>query len=366
MDILLNRYRNITVLMLVLGAQLFLLAWQVRTRHDVQLLRVWSTSAFIPLAHLFDGIRNNTVGVLTNYADLMRVRDDNRKLQDQVNNLKLQNQHLRTELATADRARALALFLQKDPNRYVAARIVGTAPGAGTKVVLVDRGTKDGVRKGMAVLTPDGIAGKVTAAYPSGSQVLLVTDSTFAAGVISQKHRVHGILRGQGHNTCTVEYVQNEDSLEVGEWLYTSGNDRVFPKGLPVGQVKLVRPGKMFFKEVFVTPSGLQQGLEEVLIVVEGVHQPIPDLPDPSQPLHLLAPPPPETSTTTGPGRVIRGAMTTEADQVMERYTGPRPPGTAKPSTHGTATPAAPAAARPVTGTTPAPSALTSRTLPEQ
>ena len=96
----------------------------------------------------------------------------------------------------------------------------------------------------MAVITPDGIVGKVLASYPTASQVLLITDPTFAAGVISRKNRVHGTLKGMGQNKVIVDYVQNEEKVDVGEMFYTSGDDRIFPKGMPVGKVTVVRPGR--------------------------------------------------------------------------------------------------------------------------
>ena len=82
------------------------------------------------------------------------------------------------------------------------------------------------------------------------------------------------------------ELLQTEEKVEPGEWFYTSGDDRVFPKGIPAGQVKVVRPGSPF-QEIFLEPSGLQNGLEEVLIVLEGVHQQIPDLPTAAAAVHL-------------------------------------------------------------------------------
>ena len=83
---------------------------------------------------------------------------------------------------------------------------------------------------------------------------------------------MRGTLKGQGNSTVIVDYVQNEEKLDQGEWFYTSGDDRIFPKGLPVGEATVVRPGKSH-KEIFVTPSGFQNGLEEVLIVIDGVHE---------------------------------------------------------------------------------------------
>ena len=104
---------------------------------------------------------------------------------------------------------------------------------------------------------------------------MLITDPTFAAGVVSQKNRVHGTLKGQGHAECLVDYVQNEERVDIGEWFYTSGDDRIFPKGFPVGQV--ARCQRQNVQRNYVMPSGIQGGVEEVLIVLQGVHQEIPD-----------------------------------------------------------------------------------------
>ena len=109
--------------------------------------------------------------------------------------------------------------------------------------------------------------------------MLLITDPTFAAGVVSQKHHVHGTLKGgQGISAVTVEYVQNEETVDQGEWFLASGEDGIFPRGIPVGQATTVRQGRNH-KEIFVTPSGLQNGLEDVLIVIDGVHGTIPEHP---------------------------------------------------------------------------------------
>src|SRR6202162_4740262 len=173
----------------------------------------------------------------------------------------------------------------------IAARVIMTALGSSGTAVFVDRGTVAGVEKGMAVVTPDGIVGKVLAVYPNASLVLLVSDSVFAAGVVSQKNHVRGVLKGSGFGNCRVDYVQPEEKVEVGEWFYTSGDDRIFPKGMPAGQVKSVRPGSPF-QEITLGPSGVQNGIEEVLIVLEGVHQQIPEMPNASAAVHLQSPPP--------------------------------------------------------------------------
>src|SRR5579872_3287207 len=260
MDTLLNRYRNITVLLLVIFAQLILLAYQVKNNSDVRLIRVWAVTAVTPLARVIEGARGGTQGFLQNYVFLRDSRAENERMRTELGRLKMENQFLKTELATADRAKALQAFEQRSLSKMIAARIIATATGASASAVFVDRGSTSGIEKGMAVVTPDGIVGKVLAAYPTASQVMLITDPNFAAGVISQKHHARGTLKGKGNADCMVEYIQNEEKVDVGEWFYTSGDDRIFPRGFPVGTARVVRSGQGM-KDIYVEPSGIQHGL---------------------------------------------------------------------------------------------------------
>jgi rod shape-determining protein MreC len=318
MEFLLNRFRNLTVLLLAILAQLVLLAYQVKSNGEVRLIRVWAVTAVTPLARAIEASRSGFAHFLTDYFVLLDVREDNKRMKTELDRVQMENQYLRTELNTADRARSLAIFQQRSPSKTVAAHIIGNTTTSGAKVVIVDRGASSGVEKGMAVITPDGIVGKVVDVYPIASFVMLITDPTFAAGVISQKNRVHGTLKGQGHSTVMIDYVQNEEKLDEGEWFYTSGDDRIFPKGLPVGEATVVRAGRTH-KEIYVTPSGFQSGLEEVLIVVEGVHAPIPDAPPGNQPVHLLDPPPAEGGTAAAPV-LPQATPGSDADRIVEQY----------------------------------------------
>ena len=171
----------------------------------------------------------------------------------------------------------------------------------------------------MAVITPDGIVGKVTSVYPTASYVLLISDPSFAAGVMSQKNRVHGILKGQGSSTVIVEDVQNEENVEPGDAFYTAGDDGIFPKGLPAGTVIAAHPGRGH-KEISLTPAGLQNGLEEVLIIVEGVHLPIPELPTVNQSVFIQPPPPAETDASGLKPPIPTGGASTDMDRMTQSY----------------------------------------------
>jgi rod shape-determining protein MreC len=316
MESLLNRYRNITVLLLVIFAQLVLLATQVKNEKDVRMIRVWTVTAVTPVARLAEWLRGSSIGLIRNYVALHDADAENRRLREEVGRLKIDNILLRNELAKADRAKALQLFQEQVQSRMVAADVVALGAGLNSKVVFVSRGSAEGVMRGMAVITPDGIVGKVIAAYPTASEVQLVTDPDFAAGVVSQKTQVHGTLKGQGTPLCKVDYVPYEEKVEVGEMFYTSGDDRIFPRGFPVGIVKSVRPG-VPFKEILVEPAGLKHGLEDVLIVLRGVHQDIPEPPAAPQPVYIGDAPPAANQAPAGRAPAPAG---TEADKVRNLY----------------------------------------------
>ncbi|HUB34504.1 MAG TPA: rod shape-determining protein MreC [Bryobacteraceae bacterium] len=345
MESFLNRYRNLTVLLLVIFAQLVLLAVQVKNAQDVRMIRVWAVSAVTPAARVMEWFRGGSIGFVRNYILMHDASEENRHLRDELGRTRMENTFLRNELATAERAKALQLFEAHTPSKMLAASIIGTGAGANSKVVFISRGSAEGVMRGMAVVTPDGIVGEVIAAYPTASEVLLVTDPDFAAGVIGQKSQVRGTLKGQGNPMCKVDYVPPGEKVQAGEVFYTSGDDRIFPRGFTVGVARVVRPAQPF-QEILVEPAGLQHGLEDVLIILDPVHQSIPAAPPANQPV-FLAPAPPENpapAATTGdasPSATPSPAAGTDADKLRAIYQsvgaaenhnfGTGPPGTKPP-----------------------------------
>jgi rod shape-determining protein MreC len=318
MEALLNRYRSVTVLLVVLLVQLTLVAYQVKTNQDVRLLRVWAVSSVAPMARLLEAVTGGASGAFSDYFLVVGVRRENRRLSAERDRLKMENRYLQRELGTAERAEALRLFQPTLPSRTMAVRVIGAAPGFNSKVVFVDRGSAAGAKAGMAVINPDGVVGRVSAAYPTSSQVLLITDQSFSLGVVSAKNRVEGILKGLGRSECGVYYIPRDEKVEVGEWFYTSGEDRIFPRGLPVGRVKTVG-GDKTYKEILLVPSGPARGMEELLVVLEGVHQSLPAEQATTGTAPLLAPP---TSAAAVPaaGPAQAAGSGTEADRLLEKY----------------------------------------------
>jgi len=314
MESIFYRYRNIIVLLIVIFAQLILLAWQVKSDSDVPMVRVWAVTAVTPVASAIEGFRNGTTGFFSNYFELRNAREQSRQLRTEVERLRVENQLLKNELGSAQRAESLAGFQARNPSKMIGARVIAATPGMGTRSVLIDRGTQSGVRRGMAVVTPDGIVGTVIAVFPFASQVRSVTDPGFAAGVESQNNHVHGVLKGLGTSSVRVDFVPTGQKVDNGEMFFTSGEDRIFPKGLPVGKVTSVREGANF-QDITVEPSGTESAPEEVLVIVDPIHQAIPDAPPGDAPVFLAPDINPDAQAPQ-----MGGAGLTTADKMRDQY----------------------------------------------
>jgi hypothetical protein len=167
-----------------------LLAYQVKSKQEVRLIRVWAVTAVTPLARVTESFRSNVAHFFSDYFVLLDVREDNKRMKAEMDRIKMENQFLRTELSTADRARSLAIFQSRSPSRTVAAHIIGNTTGSGGKVVIVDRGTVSGIEKGADVSvgpsmyrterqTPDS-SWMLAAALPSWSLMVARTPNGHA------------------------------------------------------------------------------------------------------------------------------------------------------------------------------------------
>ncbi|MCU1327085.1 MAG: rod shape-determining protein MreC [Bryobacterales bacterium] len=330
MESLFYRYRNITVLLVAICSQMILLAWQIKGENNVPLVRVWAITAITPVASAIENARNGTTGFFGSYFALRDARAQARRARAEADRLRIENQLLRNELAGAQRTEALLGFQSRTPSRMVGARVIGTTTGSGARSILIDRGTSAGVQKGMAVVTATGIIGRVLAVYPFASQVMTTADPAFAAGVESQKSHVKGVMRGANKGQYKVDYVMGGQKLEPGEMFFTSGEDRVFPKGFPAGKV-LSAQETSGFQEVLVQPAGSEATPEEVMVIVDPLHQEIPAAPpEPDTTPVFLAPdtpqpiaPPVDVSLPPGTApatpKAGRGPMT-QADRLLEQY----------------------------------------------
>jgi len=271
MESVLGRYRNLIILMGVLFLQVLGLAVQVKKGegHDTRLIRVWALGAITPFERALVWVQTSTGNVWHNYFYLRGVRAENRQLKEQIEQMRLEQVRLSEDAAQARRLQTLLAFKEQFISKTVAAQVIGTSGSDLSRIVTIDKGENAGIRRDMAVITADGIVGKVLLVSPSLAQVLLISDQSSGVGAILDKSRLQGVLRGTPNGEVVLERVMSDEQVQPGESVLTSGGDQIFPKGLPVGTVAKVGTSKDLFLTIRIKPTANLSKLEEVLVLTE-------------------------------------------------------------------------------------------------
>lgn len=281
MESFFTRYRNLIVLLAVLTVQIIGLAVQVRrtgegrSTFDVQdpggvrLIRLWAAALVSPPEKAIHYTKMGLISMWQNYIDLRHVREQNTQLQEQVDRLRLAQAALLEDAQQGQRLQALLDFQHRYIYSTVAAQVIGSSGTLQSHVFYLDKGSNAGLKPDMAVITADGIVGKVRDVFQSTAQVLMINDQTSGAGVILETTRIRGILTGNASGQLQIVGILSDERIKPGERVLTAGGDLVFPRGLPVGVVeKVVRdPDRDAFIDVIVKPTAHLDRLDEVLVI---------------------------------------------------------------------------------------------------
>ena len=272
MESVLGRYRNLIVLVGVLFAQVLGLAVQVRRTTDnepTRLIRIWAVDMVSPLEKILVWTQTSTGNIWHNYFYLRGVRAENRNLKAQIEQMRIEQVRMSQDADQARRLQALLAFKEQFISQTMAAQVIGSSGSEQSRSVYIDKGERDGIKPDMAVITADGIVGKVLSVYRSTSLVLLINDHSSGVGAILDKTRLQGIVRGTPAGEVALERVMSDETVPAGEQVLTSGGDGIFPKGLLVGRVTKVSPGSELFLDIHVRPAADLSKLEEVLVVTK-------------------------------------------------------------------------------------------------
>src|SRR5580692_6355986 len=275
------RYRNLLVLLAILLAQIIGLAMQVRRTGEgrstldpsdgsgVRLIRLWANALVSPPERLIHSSSQGAGSLWQNYIDLRHVRRENQDLQQTIDRLRLEQASLLEDARQGQRLQALLNFQEKYIYKTVAAQAIGSSGSSQSRVIYLDKGAADGLAPDMAVITSDGIVGKVRDVFPHTAQVLVINDQTSGAGVVLETTRIRGILRGNAAGQPQVINILADTRIQPGEHVLTAGGDQIFPRGLPVGVVERVDrdPERGSFINLIVKPAANLQHLDEVLVI---------------------------------------------------------------------------------------------------
>src|ERR1051325_6775866 len=292
MENIIKRHGNISILTAVLFFQLLALAYQVKrpTEHGpIPLVRLWAVSAVTPFEKAFVHSVDWVTSGWQNYAYLRNVRRQNDQLRDEIQRLRLEQVRLTQDANQARRLQSLLGFKEQYISETMAAQVISSTGSEFTRGIYIDKGSRDGIKRDMPVITAGGIVGKVFSVFPNSSLVLEINDPSSGAGVILEKSRLQGILKGdqRGTGETYVSNIMGDEKIEPGDVVLTSGGDRVFPKGLPVGTVEEVLLGQEAFLNIRIKPAARLDRLEEVLVITKIVEK-APDVNEAAGPIRAI------------------------------------------------------------------------------
>jgi len=207
-------------------------------------------------------------GIWRHYFNLILVSEENDQLKKKLARAQeMKNEWVEARMAN-DRMRRLMDIGRGFSQELVYAEVIGRDPTAWFKTVIINKGYKDNVAVGMPVLVPEGIVGQIVDVSGGYAKVLLIVDQNSAVDALVQRTRARGLLKGEFADQCRLEYVLRKEDIQVGDAIVSSGLDNVFPKGLPIGEIKDVagETTEMFYT-ITVAPYVDFEKLEELLVL---------------------------------------------------------------------------------------------------
>jgi rod shape-determining protein MreC len=275
-----RRYSLFIFITLLLLFALVLMSLRAKQRQGVEFFDALLMEICSPLQKASTLIIKTIQGTFQKYVFLVDIERENRMLKQKIAELQEENNRTKEMKLAMDRLKQLLQFREEYSLSMIGAEVIGQDPSSWFKSVTIDKGERDGVKKGMAVISAAGVIGQILKTAPHYATVLLLTDYNSAIDSIVQRTRAKAIVEGKGENRCQLKYLLRTEEVAVGDAVVTSGLAGNFPKGLMVGEIKNVdKKGHGVFQYAELVPSVDLTKLEEVFVVM----QPIPPPPPPKE-----------------------------------------------------------------------------------
>ncbi|WP_373048264.1 rod shape-determining protein MreC [Vulgatibacter sp.] len=276
-----QRYRELLLVaaLLVLPAGTYVA--NAKQGRDLSALDKFCLALSAPVSRVVDGVLGGATALWSDYVALRGVHEENERLRQEVADLRSALNEGREAELENQRLHDLLGFARGDTGRLLAAPVIGVSP-THRRTITISKGAFAGIAEGMAVVTSEGVVGKVVATYGDTAEVQLLVDAASAVAARVQRSRARVTVRGNGsEGALQLANALRTDDIEEGDLLVTSGTDRVFPKGLIVGRIgRIDRKPYGMYQEGEVLPAVDVSGLEEVLVVVEAGVPAVEELPN--------------------------------------------------------------------------------------
>jgi rod shape-determining protein MreC len=264
-----ERWKPIALLFCLILLALSFTTFKTRVAPQTSLLERIALSVLMPLQQAIAHLAQQLDGFWQGYVNLLHVRQENVRLQHQVDMLQGQLTHYQEAYLQQQRLRELLGFRTLAYPQAVPAEVIGIDPSSWSEVVTINKGTWHNLRKDLAVATHQGLVGRTVEVAPHYATVLLITDRRSAVDALIQRTRARGIAVGKSRRLCELRYVDLHTDIQVGDTVVTSGLGEVYPKGLLIGTVAAIHSKPQgLFHDIEVQPVVDLAKLEEVLVLV--------------------------------------------------------------------------------------------------
>ncbi|MBI2487606.1 MAG: rod shape-determining protein MreC [Deltaproteobacteria bacterium] len=256
----------VSVIFLFFAIQLFPLNFEEKQIGN-PFSRFILTLAYYPQKFVFT-LTKGVVDVWQNYINLIGVKEENERLKSEINKLRQEKFRLWEAELQNERLKKILEFKETSSYPVVTANVIAGSPsGLRSQVVIIDRGTEDGVNQGMPVTTYEGIVGRVFMVGSKSSEVILITDEISAVDAYIHRTRTRGIVKGTGDG-CVMEYIEKKSDVNIGDKVISSGKDGFFPKGVVIGTVVGIDITGGFVRAQ-ISPDVDLNSLEEVIVILK-------------------------------------------------------------------------------------------------
>jgi len=274
---LFRKYSLLIFIVLLLLFALVLMSLRAKQRKGVEYVDALLMELFSPFQKASHLVIKTVQGTFQQYVFLANLEKENRALKKRMAELQEENHRIREMKLANERLREFLSFREKNSPSMIGAEVIGQDPSSWFKSITIDKGERDGVKKGMAVVSPAGVIGQILKTAPGYATVLLITDYNSAIDSIVERTRAKAIVEGMGENRCQLKYLRRAEEVALGDVVVTSGLGGNFPKGLMVGEIKKVdKKGHGVFQFAELVPSVDMTQLEEVFVILESPPPPEP------------------------------------------------------------------------------------------
>lgn len=261
--------KSVLIFFTILLTMVIIMSGQVRSPNDSSLL---SNAIFSVLSPLSRGVYSMISLVKDGweaYIDFRGAYKEKKRLEERVRLLEAEYIDIEELRSNNKRLKALLDLKEATPYPSLPAEVIGSDSSSYFKSIIINRGTNHSLRPNMPVTAPEGLVGRVIRTSTWTSQVQLMTDINSGVAAMVQRSRAQGVVVGEGSNICRMKYVTNLNDVAPGDLVITSGMEGIYPKGIPIGRVVVVKKSPTLFQQIKVIPAVNLQKLEEVLIILK-------------------------------------------------------------------------------------------------